>query len=82
MITDTYPDGRGYQHLIVYNLVNRKAIVVAKLFAALNKKAGSCDLHPKLCKDNNFLAVDTAYDGSHHMMLFRLNWQLIKEKLG
>ena len=81
MVTDTYPDGKGYQHLIVYDIVTRKTVIVAKLYAGLNKKPGSCDLHPKLCKDNNYIAVDTAYDGSHHMILFKLNWDLITKKL-
>ncbi|WP_308597083.1 hypothetical protein [uncultured Parabacteroides sp.] len=79
MITDTYPDCNQYQRLIVYNKQKHKALILAYIYAALHKKPGSCDLHPKLCKNNNYLVVDTAYDGKHHMILFRLNWNLINK---
>lgn len=81
IITDTYPDEKQYQHLIVYDIETSKGIVVAKIYAALHMKPGSCDLHPKLCKDNNIVVVDTAYDGKHHMIKFKLNWDLIKKEI-
>lgn len=81
MITDTYPDQNQYQHLIIYNLGSKKSIIIAKLFAQLHNKPGSCDLHPKLCSNNKYLAVDTAYDGKHHMIIFELDWNKIKEKI-
>lgn len=79
MVCDTYPDDQNYQRLIVYNKEKHAALIIGKLYARLNGKPGSCDLHPKLCSDNNFLMIDTAYNGKHHLKLFRLNWDLINE---
>jgi hypothetical protein len=79
MICDSYPDERNYQRLIVYNKEKHLPLVVGEIYAGLNGKPGNCDLHPKLCKDNNLLLVDTAYNGKHHMKLFRLNWDLINK---
>ena len=77
IITDTYPDSKGYQHLIVYNIKTGKGLVVAKLFAYYKGNPASCDLHPKLSCNNNYVVVDTAYNEKHHMMLFEINWNLI-----
>ena len=81
MITDTYPDENQYQHLIIFDTVTQKGVVIAKIYAALHLKPGSCDLHPKLCKDNTIVVVDTAFDGKHHMIKFKLNWELIKKQI-
>lgn len=81
MITDTYPDDNQYQHLIVFDTITHKGIVVAKIYAALHLRPGSCDLHPKLCKDNSIVVVDSAFDGKHHMLKLRLDWNLIKNKI-
>ena len=78
IITDTYPDKHGYQHLIVYNLKTRKGIIIAKLFAHYKGNPASCDLHPKLSSNNKFVVVDTAYNEKHHMMVFDINWPLIE----
>ena len=77
MITDSYPDYNKYQRLIIYDKQHKKSLVIARIFAALDKKPGSCDLHPKLCYNNDYLMVDTAYNGEHHMILFKLKWELI-----
>lgn len=81
MITDTYPDYRCYRRLIIYNSISKKGIVVGKLKAGLYNKPGTCDLHPKLCRNNEYLVVDTAYDGRHHMIMFRINWELLKKRI-
>lgn len=81
VITDTYPDSQQMQHLIVYDTVTKKGLVVAKLYASLMKTPASCDLHPKLCRDNNYVVVDTAYDKQHHMIIFKLNWDKIKKNI-
>lgn len=80
MIADSYPDPNQYQRIIVYDKKLHKAIVIGHIYAALHQKPGTCDLHPKLCKDNKYLMVDSAFDGNHHMILFKLNWEFIKRK--
>lgn len=79
LITDTYPDSKGYQHLIIFDIVKNKGIVVADFFAYYHKTPASCDLHPKLCINNNYIVVDTAYDNRHHMMVLKLNWEKIRK---
>ena len=79
MIADTYPDDENYQKLLLYSKEKKKVLELGKLYAGLNKKPGSCDLHPKLCRNNNLLVVDSAYNGQHHMLLFRINWDLINK---
>lgn len=81
MITDSYPDRRGYQRLIVYDMLTQRGIVIAKFNAYYKGNPASCDLHPKLCSDNEYLAVDTAFDERHHLILYKLNWEVIKMKI-
>ena len=81
MITDSYPGKDGYQRLIIFDTHTRRGIVIAKLFAFYKGNPASCDLHPKLCKNGKYVAVDTAYDKKHHMLLLELNWDLIKRKI-
>lgn len=77
MLTDTYGDKSSWQHLFVYNLKTHRALNLAHFYAYYNKKPSSCDLHPKLCKDNQFIVVDTAYNARHHMILLRIDWKSI-----
>lgn len=81
VITDTYPDKSGYQNLTVYNVKTKKAVVLGRFYAHYKGNPASCDLHPKLCKDNNYVAVDTAYNEKHHIILFKLDWERIRTKL-
>lgn len=81
MITDTYPDPKGYQHLMVYDLITDKSLEIARFFAYYHHTPASCDLHPKLCRNNNYVAVDSAYNTHHHTILLKLNWDLIKAQL-
>lgn len=74
MITDTYGDKKSWQSLYVFDLKRRKTTILARFLAFYDRKPGSCDLHPKLCENNNYVAVDTAYNDKHHMVLFRIDW--------
>ena len=81
MITDTYPDSKGFQHLIVCDLKNLKYIELGRFPAYYHKTPASCDLHPKLSHNNDYVAVDSAYNKHHHTILFHLNWDKIKESI-
>lgn len=74
MITDTYGDKKSWQSLYVYNLSTHKSQLLAKFFAYYDGKPSSCDLHPKLSNNNNYVAVDTAYNEKHHVVLFKIDW--------
>ncbi len=82
MITDSYPDKKGNQRLMVYNVAEKKVLLLGEFFAAFKGNPASCDLHPKLAQSNNYVAVDTAYAGKHKMILFSIKWDAIKEKIG
>ena len=79
MITDTYPDKSQYQSLMVYDTITKKNLVLGRFFAYYHGNPASCDLHPKLSRNNKFVVVDTAYNERHHMIVFQLNWELIKK---
>ena len=78
MVTDSYPDKEQMQRLIVLDTVTKKSLIIARLFANYYRNPSSCDLHPKLSVDNDYLVVDTAFDSKHHMIVFKLNWNEIK----
>lgn len=81
MITDSYPWNDGFQRLMVIDTKTGKSLIIAKFFAYYHNNPASCDLHPKLSANNRLLAVDTAYDEHHHMILFELDWGLIKKEI-
>lgn len=81
MITDSYPDEKQFQRLIIFDTQTKKGIVIGRIFAALMGNPASCDLHPKLCRNNDFVVVDSAYDEKHHMMKFYFDWGKIKRKI-
>ncbi len=79
MVTDSYPNAHGFQRLLIIDTKTDKKIQLGEIFAALKGNPASCDLHPKLCKDGKHLCIDTAYDGSHHMLVFEINWRIIEK---
>ena len=81
MITDSYPDYKNNQRLLVFDTMTKKVALLGKFHGALMGNPASCDLHPKLSKDNKYVVVDTAYDGRHHMIKYRLNWDRILNKI-
>ena len=82
MVTDTYPDEHNYQHLIIHNIETGNGVVVADLYAYYNHTPATCDLHPKLSKNNNYVVVDSAFNDKHHMVMFKIDWDRIESLLG
>ncbi len=82
MITDTYPDKKRVQRLLVYNVQTEKTLELARFKAPLSGNPASCDLHPKLSRDNKYVAVDTAHSGRHQLMLFKIEWAKIIDVIG
>lgn len=81
MLTDSYPDWRGLQKLIVFDKKNKNSLTIGRFKDALTRKPGSCDLHPKLSRSCNKVTIDTAYDGKHHVIVFNLEWEKIKSAI-
>lgn len=82
MITDSYPNKKGYQQLIIYNTQTKKHVMLAEFLAPLKGNPASCDLHPKFCANEKMLAVDSAFSGKHKMLAFELDWANIKGAIG
>ena len=82
MITDTYPDSKGLQHLYIYSLKSCKKVHLGSFYAFYRNNPASCDLHPKLSRDDKYVMVDTAYNNKHHMILFEINWDKVTNELG
>lgn len=82
MITDSYPNKKGFQRLVAYNTHNNQAVLLGEFYAPLKGNPASCDLHPKFCQNEKLVAVDTAYSGTHRMILFELDWTTIKGAIG
>ena len=80
-LTDSYEDSKGYRRYIIYNLKSGKGMIVAKLIENFQPGNIGCDLHPKLSRDNQYVIFDTTCTGKHSMMLYKINWQEIKNKL-
>ena len=81
MLTDSYPDETNRRRLIVFNTENQKGIVVARMPENKVEGNASCDLHPKLSRDNKHIVFDTTFSGKHSMIAFEINWNLIKQEL-
>ena len=81
MLTDSYPDDNGYRRYIIFDTMTHKGMIIAKM--PENKQEGNvaCDLHPKLSKDNLNVVFDTTSSGKHSMILFDINWDIIKKKI-
>lgn len=82
IITDSYPDKNQFQHLFILNTENGKIVDIAQLYAYYKGNPASCDLHPKLSRDNKYVVIDTAFDDRHHMIVLEIDWKQIKKKLG
>lgn len=81
MITDSYPDSKHMQRLVVFNTELSKAKLMGLFFAAFQGNPASCDLHPKLSWDGRYIVVDTAYSGKHKMCVFQINWDAIRRDM-
>lgn len=78
MITDTYPGKDGYQRLIAFDRITRKSVTLATHYANLWGNPASCDLHPKLSSNNDYVVVDSAFCDKHHMVVYKIDWQSLK----
>ncbi len=82
MITDTYADYGKKRNLLVMNSESGKCMILGTFYSPLWGTPATCDLHPKLSKNNDYLVVDTAYSGIHRMMVLKLCWEKIKDVIG
>lgn len=81
MVTDTYADPHKYRNLLIYDTLTKKTVLLAKLQEPLVGNPARCDFHPKLCRNNNYVVIDTTYTGKHRMILFKIDWESVKKAL-
>ena len=82
MLTDSYPDYQNNRRFVVFNTENKKSLIIAKMPENKLPKNAACDLHPKLSRDNQYIVFDTTSFAKHSMIMFNINWSLIKERIG
>lgn len=75
MITDTYPDKKRVQRLLLLDMNKDKVIELGKFNAYYRGNPASCDLHPKVSKDGQYIVVDSAHDYKHHMLVLKLKYR-------
>lgn len=82
MLTDSYPDEHNMRRYIIYNTQNKKSIIVAQMPENKQQGNAACDLHPKLSRDNKYVGFDNTSLGKHTLLLLKINWNLVKSKIG
>lgn len=64
LLTDSYPDTFGEQHLEVYDLDNGRSILLGKFLTNFNYQGElRCDLHPRWSPDGKRVIFDSAHQG-------------------
>jgi hypothetical protein len=87
MLTDTYPDRRRIQNLILYDIQNKIKYIIARLpsykkFQSLSPyDHWTCDLHPRWNRKSNILCFDSTFNGERSLCTINLNSDLLEKKL-
>lgn len=76
ILTDTYPDKRGFQHIY---LVNEKGDTKTELVSIYSVPMENIemrtDLHPRLSEDKQYVSFDSSHDGLRKMLVMCLDKQ-------
>jgi hypothetical protein len=85
MVTDTYPDRRRRQHLIVFDTLRDQRRLLALLptppaFHPRTRTRGcACDLHPRWSPDGSYICFDSAHTGVRSLCTIHLGSDLERE---
>jgi hypothetical protein len=80
MLTDTYPDPNGVQHLLAYNLAEDRLVRLGSLETSYERTGYRADLHPRWDRSGDRVVVDSLADGSRQMYVFDVSEALISSK--
>ncbi|NHB87593.1 hypothetical protein [Photorhabdus tasmaniensis] len=74
ILTDTYPDRARNKSLILSNINNQKAKIIASVFEPLKYNGQTrCDLHPRFSYNNgNRIYIDSVHENKRHLYLLEL----------
>ncbi len=87
IVTDTYPDRRRIQNLIVYDTKEEKRYDIAKLpmpkcFQSKTPFAHwTCDLHPRWDREGRYICFDSTYTGTRSLCTIDLGSDLNKNTI-
>lgn len=75
ILTDTYPNEKSFQDIIIYDIKNNKTMSNLK-FCSNIEIANSpirCDLHPRWSNFGNFFSIDQTINGNRGISLYKIN---------
>lgn len=72
ILTDTYPDACGYQHLFTVNMQTGGSDEIAAIYSTPFKSGERrTDLHPRVNKENNMICIDSNSQGRRKLIIFK-----------
>lgn len=81
IVTDTYPDRKRQQHLLLYHPGSRNCVTVGHFLSPWSFQGDQrCDLHPRWSPDGKMLAIDTTFTGQRQLYLLDVHTLLEQEK--
>jgi hypothetical protein len=73
IITDTYPDKYGEQHLLLFNLQSKSLQKINQFFSPPRFRGEiRCDLHPRISPSGYLTCLDTAQSNNREMIVISL----------
>ena len=74
IITDTYPDKAGFQHIYLVDTDSKKMKEYISIYSsAKHMGVERCDLHPRYSKERNEVYFDADIDGHRRVYSFKLD---------
>jgi len=73
LLTDTYPDKWGYQHIYLANEKDDVKTEIMKIYSVptVNVEMRT-DLHPRLSQDKKYVSFDSSHDSLRKMLILKL----------
>lgn len=73
LLTDTYPDKKGFQHIYLANEKDDIKTEIVKIYSVptVNVEMRT-DLHPRLSQDKQYVSFDSSHDGIRKMLILNL----------
>jgi hypothetical protein len=73
LLTDTYPDKRGYQHIYLVDEREDKKMELVNIYSVPQFESEKrTDLHPRLSSNNDYLSFDSCHGGLRKMLILKL----------
>jgi len=73
IVTDTYPDKYGQQHLLLCDSKSNQITTIGSFYASpLTQGEARCDLHPRSAPEFNMVIFDSAFSGRRTMNILNL----------